>query len=203
MTDNISLQALYSLLEKNRSYRRFDESARISREQLEAMAGAARLTSSGRNIQALSYRLVHTQEETDRLFPCLAWAGYLKDWEGPAEGERPAAYMVQCLDTAVSTGCLCDDGLQLEALTLAAVAQGLGCCILKAFDPARVADILGITERYKPLYVVAIGVPVEKVVIDTLAIGSKECPDASNIRYWREADRTHHVPKRPLEDIII
>lgn len=203
MEKHISLQELYSLLAHNRSYRRFDQSARIAESQLKDMVGAVRLTSSGRNIQTLSYRIVSSAEEAARLFPCLAWAGYLKDWDGPEEGERPAAYIVQCLDTHLSEGCLCDDGLQLEALTLAATAQGFGCCILKAFDPKRVAEVLALPERYKPLYVVALGVPVEKVVIDTLPAGSKECADASNIRYWREPDGTHHVPKRPLEEIII
>lgn len=131
------------------------------------------------------------------MFPLLGWAGYLKDWPGPEEGERPAAYLVQCLDTDLTRDCMCDDGLQLQAITLGAAAMGLGCCIIKSFNGGRLREALAIEERYEPLYVVAIGRPLEKVVIEDMAPGSED------IKYYRTPDATHHVPKRQLPELLI
>ena len=80
---------LKDLVKKCRSYRRFYEDTPISREELEEMVDTARLTASTANSQALKYRLVDSPEECDRLFPCLAWAGALKDWNGPERESIP------------------------------------------------------------------------------------------------------------------
>ena len=128
-----NFEILKSLLEANRSVRRFDAAREIPVEILENLVGLTRFCASGRNLQPLRYRVVSRREECDRLYPALAWAGYYKDWDGPAEAERPTAYLVQCLDTELASNCLCDDGLQLEAITLGATAMGLSGCIIKAF----------------------------------------------------------------------
>lgn len=183
------------LLEEDRSIRRFDASRRLADGTLERLVDLTRYCASGRNLQPLRYRLVSTREDCDRLFPLLAWAGYLQDWDGPDASERPAAYLVQCLDTELAVNCLCDDGLQLQAITLGARALGLGSCILKAFDPKKVADALAIDPRYQPRYVLALGYPVEQVEIEDMKDG--------DIKYYRTPDAIHHVPKRPLSTLLI
>ena len=186
---------LMELLKRNRSYRRFDQSRTIAPDELADLVDAARFCASGRNMQPLKYRRVTAPDELAAVFPMLKWAGYLKEWDGPAEGERPAAYLVQCLDRELAQNCLCDDGLQLEAVTLAAVAKGMGCCIIKSFDKAKLISALGLPEHFDPLYVLAIGYPVEKVVIEEEKDG--------NIIYYRTPDAIHHVPKRPLSELLI
>ncbi len=125
----------------------------------------------------------------------LAWTGYLTEWEGPAEGERPAAYIVQCLDTSLTKNPLCDEGLQLEAISLGAVSKGLGCCIIKSFNMDGVKRLLNLPEHILPTYVVAIGEPVECVRLEEMKAGE--------YRYWRDKDEIHHVPKRSLEEILL
>lgn len=183
------------LMRKDRSYRRFDQNVRIGQEDLKELVGLGRYCPSGRNLQPLKYRIVHEEQECAGLFPYLLWAGYLKDWPGPEEGERPVAYLVQCLDTSLTETFLCDDGLQLEAITLGSVVKGYGCCIIKAFNTNEVKRVLSLPEEMKPLSVIAIGKPKEKVVIDDMVNGK--------IEYWRDAESVHHVPKRSEDELII
>ena len=189
-------ELLRQLLGDDRSVRRFDASRPVGEDVLRRLVGLTRYCASGRNAQPLRYRMVTSRGECDAVFPHLAWAGYYKDWDGPAPEERPVAYLVQCLDTELGANCLCDDGLQLQAITLGATALGLGCCIIKAFNAPRVAQVLGIAERYAPRYVVAIGYPAESVRI-------VDMPADGDFRYYRDSDDAQCVPKRSLDDIII
>lgn len=191
-----TFQTIKDLLVKDRSIRRFDASKPISRHTLENLVDLTRYCASGRNMQPLSYRIVHSQEECSNLYPLLAWAGYLKDWDGPETKERPVAYLVQCLNTDIASNCLCDDGLQIQAITLGATAIGLGACIIKSFNASLLKDVLSLPANMKLLYVLALGYPIENVVIE-------EMSSPQQIEYYRTADGVHHVPKRPLDSIII
>lgn len=195
-TGQHSFQALAGLLKADRSIRRFKHSEAVDRQTLTELVALTRFCASGRNIQPLKYRLVCTPEECEAIFPHLAWAGYYKDWDGPAPDERPAAYIVQCIDTAIAPDCLCDDGLHLQAISLGACAIGLGGCIIKAFNANAVADALSLPATLKPRYVYAIGVPAEEAVITVPG-------DDGDMRYFRDADDRQCVPKRPLDEIII
>lgn len=194
----ITLESLAELLRSNRSYRRFDASRAISESVLHKLVGLTRYCASARNMQPLRYRIVTSVTEREAIFPSLKWAGYLTEWDGPASAERPAAYLIQCLDTSLSDNCLCDDGLQLEAITLGAAALGIHGCIIKAFNIAKITSALHIPEQYKPLYVLALGYPAE-----TVRIADTDGSHDADIRYFRTPDSTHIVPKRPTEELII
>ncbi len=191
----MEFKELKELLERNRSYRRFKQEERISREILAELASLACLCASGRNLQPLKYRLVEEAGECDSVFPLLGWAGYLADWCGPAEGERPAAYIVQCLDRGLTSDPMCDEGLQLEAITLGAVSRGFGSCIVKSFDRKELARILELPEDIEPRHVIALGVPAEEVRLEPMKDG--DC------RYWRDERGIHHVPKRGACEILL
>lgn len=194
----MDIAELKSLLERNRTYRRFDGSFSVGESCLCSLVELTRYCASGRNLQPLRYRLVTDLGECAAVYDTLAWAGYYKDWDGPEPGRRPTAYLVQCLDTRLTTTCLCDDGLQLEAITLGATAMGLGCCIIKAFNAKALSEALALPEELQARYVVAVGKPAETVALDT----TNGSPDAS-IVYYCDANDVHHVPKRPLEELII
>lgn len=186
---------LVELLKRNRSYRRFFEEERIQEETLAAWIDNSRLCASGRNIQALKYVIVQSREACHAVFPTLTWAGYLKDWDGPEEGERPAAYIIQLLDKSLAENCLCDEGLQLQTILLSAVEKGFGGCIIKAFNHPVLRKILQLPDNLQISYVLALGRPKEEVVLEPMR--------ENDVRYWRTADGLHHVPKRSLEEILI
>lgn len=182
----------------DRTVRRFQEDKEVPAETLQRLVELTRYCPSGRNAQPLRYILVNSEEMREKVYPLLKWAGYFKDWDGPEKGERPAAYLIQCLDTNHGKDCLCDDGLQLEAITLGMRTLGLGGCIIKAFNAPKLAEVLCLEERFAPRYVLAIGFPAEEVRIEDMP----EEEDA-DFKYFRTQDGVHHVPKRPLNQLII
>jgi len=183
------------LVAKNRSYRRFDQQWEISPETLRELVGLARLTPSGRNMQSLRFFLSREPLLNEMIFSCLGWAGYLKDWPGPEPGERPSAYIVLVHDTSFPGGYFCDDGIVLQTLLLGAVERGLGGCILGSVKKDALRAILSLSERYEILYVLALGKPVEEVRIEPM--------EGGDIRYWRDGQGVHHVPKRDVDELII
>jgi nitroreductase len=187
---------LKDLVFHNRSIRRFDQSARIAPETLRELCDLMRLSPSGRNAQPLKYLVVSSEDMCASVYPTLGWAGYLKEWDGPEEGERPAAYIVILGDTTIASNYGIDAGLSIQSMTLGAVEKGLGGCIIQTVRRDDLAKILDVPAQYEILYVVALGKPVEKVVVEPLETGG-------DIKYWRDADKTHHVPKRALKDMII
>ncbi len=189
---------LADLILKNRSYRRFYQDTPVSLNTLRELIGLARLSASARNLQPLRYILCADRQTNAAVFDTLAWAGYLKDWPGPVEGERPAAYIVVLADTAnMAQGYIgVDHGLAVQNILLGAVERGLGGCIIASVQRDRLRQILAIPERYEILVVLALGAPKETVVVDEVG------PDG-DIKYWRDAQQAHHVPKRSLDTLII
>jgi len=186
---------LKDLILKNRSYRRFDQSAIVPMTLLREMVEAARLSASARNMQPLRYMLFNNAPDCERIFPCLAWAGYMKDWPGPADGERPSAYIIQLGDLELTRDWWCDDGIAAQSMLLTAVEAGFGGCIVGSVQRDKLREELDIPDRYKIIQVLALGLPAEEVVLDHMQDG--------DVKYWRDADEIHHVPKRSLDELII
>lgn len=187
---------LKELVRRSRTYRRFNQDVPVSVETLRALVDLGRLSPSASNLQPLKYVLSTEPGMNARVFQTLGWAGYLRDWPGPEEGERPSAYIVIVGDTAISRDFECDLGIAAQTIMLGAAEIGLGGCMIKTFRRTDLADALGISSGYQILLVLALGAPSEVVVLEPLP------PDGS-VRYWRDDAQTHHVPKRSLEDIII
>lgn len=189
---------LRDLVLKNRSYRRYYQDDPVDMDTLRELIDLARQTPSGANMQPLKYALSNMPEKNARIFPTLAWAGYLPDWPGPEEGERPSAYVIILCDKQISSPTPgCDQGIAAQTILLGAAEKGLGGCMIGSIKRAELATILDLSkERYDIVLVIALGKPKETVVFDAVDA-------AGNIKYWREADGTHHVPKRALDDIIV
>lgn len=184
------------LVEKNRTYRRFYQDVNIDKNTLEELIDLARLSSSGANLQSLKYIISNTEDKNNLIFPHLKWAGYLKDWDGPVEGERPSAYVVMLLDKEISSNCFWDHGIACQSILLGACEKGFGGCMFGSIDREGLKKSLNIPDKYDILLAIALGKPKEEVVL-------YEMTDPKEIKYWRDENLVHHVPKRKLEDIIL
>lgn len=184
------------LVLKNRSYRRFDESVIISHGILFELVNLARLSASGANRQPLKFLLSSDPQKNAIIFPHLAWAGYLTDWPGPEEGERPSAYILILGDTDISKNVGCDHGIAAQSILLGAVELGFGGCMIASIKKQELHRALGLPGRYDILLAIALGKPKETVVIEPIAADG-------DIKYWRDAQGVHHVPKRDLDELIL
>jgi nitroreductase len=187
---------LRDLVLRTRSVRRFREHERVSIETLHALVDLARLAPSAGNKQPFKYSLSVSRRVNALIFPHLRWAAYLQDWNGPAEGERPAAYIVICRDITISNALNSDQGFSVQNIVLGATECGLGSCVIASFVRDEIRKVMQIHEALDPIWVIALGVPAETVVVEPLG-------PAGDIRYWRDGAGVHHVPKRSLEEILL
>ena len=181
---------------RTRSCRRFFEDYPITTETLRGLIDLARLSASAANRQPLKYMISNEKETNAVIFSRLKWAGYLKEWDGPEEGERPSAYIIILGDTEISTSFDCDHGIASQSILLGATEMGLGGCMVGSVERKHLREDFHIPDQYEILHVIALGKPKETIIIETVG------PDG-DIKYWHDESGTHHVPKRPLGDIII
>ncbi|MFO8065611.1 MAG: nitroreductase family protein [Spirochaetota bacterium] len=190
---------MYELSKQTRSYRRFDESRPLSTQTLNKWIEHARISASAMNAQPLRYITIADSETNARVFPMLKWAGHLSDWPGPSEGERPTGYIVVFHDREVavkSEFVWCDAGIASQNVLLAATEDGFGGCIIASVNWRMLQKTLSVDDRYEPLFVIALGVPIETVQIVDL-------PDDRSIKYYRDESQTHYVPKRPISELLL
>lgn len=183
------------LILKNRSYRRFDESYSIDLKILENLVDLARLSASAANRQPLKYLVFNTPEDCRKIFPLVAWAAYLKGWAGPAVGERPSGYIIILGDKSISESFGVDHGIAAQSIMLGAVEAGLGGCMIGSVKREELRRELSIPDQYDILLILALGKPAEKVIIEDI--------NDNDMKYWRDSEGIHHVPKRSLEELIL
>ena len=187
---------VFDLVPRARTVRKFHENQPVDLETLHSLVDLARLSPSAANLQTLKYCLSNTPERNRIIFGNLAWAGYLKDWPGPQEGQQPAAYILQLGDEQQGSPKDVDAGLALQSMVLGAASRGLGTCILGSVNRPGLQQALQLPSRYCIMYVLALGRPAEEIKVET--VGSD-----GDIRYWRDEQGLFHVPKRSLDELIV
>lgn len=190
---------LKDLVLKNRSYRGYDPSRKVTREELAGFVDCARLSPSSVNAQPLKYYLASSEEDAAKLQPLTKWAAALPDITLPHPGKCPPAFIVICQDTAISdasTRFLRDVGIAAQTILLAATEAGLGGCMIGNFDARAVSEALHLKDTLRPMLLVAIGKPDETVVLT-------EAETGGSVQYYRDENDVHYVPKRRLEDILL
>jgi len=187
------------LVLKNRSYRGYDESRTVTREELRELIDCARLTPSSINAQPFQYYLAAEKAVVEKIQSLTKWAAALPKYELPHPGMRPAAFIVICQDLRVGESLNCyqkDVGIAAQTILLAAAEKELGGCMIGSFNAGAVSSALELKEHFAPVLIVAIGKPAEQIVLT-------EAEPGSNTAYYRDEQDVHYVPKRKLEDIII
>ena len=187
---------LAQLVAQNRSYRRFNQTAPISMQTLKELVQLARLCPSAANRQPLRFILSTSAQDNAAIFDTLKWAAYLTDWNGPAEGERPTAYVIIVNTQKGWELAKYDQGIMAQTMLLGAVEKGLGGCMIGAFDREKLAEHCGLSEEMEPCLILALGKPIETVRVTAL-------PEDGSIRYYRDEAGVHYVPKRDMSELIL
>ena len=193
----------FDLIVKSRSTRRFINKESIPGKDLKDLIEVARLTPSSKNKQPLKYIIINDRNRCADVFGCLGWAKALSKWSGPAESERPAAYIIilgdsSAADPSIMAGAKysVDPGIVAQSIMLGAKAKGFSGCILASVDHDKLREAFGIDNRYDILLITALGKPGENIFIEPL-------PDDGSINYWRDDEQNHHVPKRSVEELVV
>ncbi len=186
---------LKDLVLKNRSYRRFDESISIEYKTLESFIELARVSATGGNRQPLKFLIYNTPESCARVFPYLTWASYLTSWPGPNKGERPTAYIIVLGDKTITENFGVDHGIAAQSIMLGAVEAGFGGCMIQSIKREELSTEIKLPDKYEILLTLALGKPVENVIIDPIK--------DNDVKYWRDDNKLHHIPKRSLKELII
>lgn len=184
---------LYDAIYSRRSIRKFTRT-QVAPEKLLRLVDSARLAPSCANLQPLRYAVIADAEAVKKTFSHTRWAGY-EPSAGPLPSEAPTAYIAVIGDSSVNERILQNDsGLAMANICLAAVAEGLGSCILGSVDRKAVSKLIGIGDGYDLLYLVALGYPAQ----ESRAVEA----EGDDIKYYLEGDKLL-VPKRKMSDIII
>ena len=186
--------SLDTLLRKNRSHRAFDTSYTVAKRQLEAIVSVNDKLPSGRNAQTLRFRLLDAPGGGEDFCRFLHLGGYLPELHLPVPGTEPKAFIIVCSTEAESPIVNIDLGISLQSMALKAVEIGLNALIVKAFNRQEIKEALGLP--LDPLAVLAIGKGTERIVLDEVHTGS-------DLRHYRDADGTHHVPKIAVSELLI
>ncbi len=185
---------ILDLIKSTRSYRRFKGNAPISRERLVSYVEAARFSASAINAQRLRFALVSDTETAERMFELVTFAGFLKPEQKARAHQHPTAYIVICSETPKDKVAI-DIGIAAQSIALAACEDGVGACMIGSYRPDGVAELLSLPDAMKPLLVIALGYPDERVEL------CDATPD--DTKYFRDHDDVHMVPKLTLDHLII
>jgi nitroreductase len=185
------------LIRENRSVRQFDENKKIDKDVLLYLVNLARLSASAANLQPLKYIVSSHAETNEKIFECLGWAAYLKEWKGPEKGKRPTSYIIILNDTKISNNWIhYDCGISAQSILLGAREKGIAGCMIGSIDKKKLSKALSLENHLEILLIIALGIPAEQVILEDIS-------QNESIKYYRDEKGAHHVPKRKLNDIII
>lgn len=187
------------LMTEARTCRRYEGARELDPGTLAWLVDCARVMPCTANSQSLRYVTVQKPELRPGIFDALGWAGYLKTWK-PEESERPTGYIIMLApkaeDGKLSNNTFIDMGIAGQTMQLAAWTKGIGTCMFRTYNPKKIAETVSIPENHEIVLMLALGYPVEERRI--VPVG-----EDGSIRYYRDENGVHYVPKRALKDILL
>jgi len=187
------------LVKQARSHRGFRQDRKVTRQELEHLVECARFTPAARNDQVLKYYLAEKPETVAAIQPLTKWAGALAELHLPRKGAEPVAYIVICLDGSLAENLAPyqrDVGIVAQTMLLAAAEMGLNGCMIGSFAAGELREKLGLPEAIKPQLLLALGEGTDRIVMTDVG-------EDGSTTYYRDAEDTHYVPKRTLEQLIL
>ena len=143
---------VFEAIQKRKSIRSYEEKP-VPKETLVKILEAARLAPSAKNVQPWHFIVVTDKTKREELSK-----GIYAKWLHNAP-----VVIVVCGDTeAAPKWHVVDTALALENMVLAAVAEGLGTCVVGSFDESDVKRLLGIPEKLRVVALLAVGYAREK-----------------------------------------
>ena len=184
--------SLDSLFLKNRSYRGYDPSYKVSEEELRKIVEVCTKVQSAKNSQVLRYKIV-CGEDTPRVQQYTKWAGALPELNLPFPGSEPSAFIIICSTVPENKWVDIDLGIASQSMLLKAVQMGLNGICIGAFNKGEIIREFNL--KYEPVLLLAIGKGAEHIQITHVKEGE-------SLTYYRK-DGVHFVPKLGLEDLIL
>ena len=177
-----------------RTVRRFKQ-IQVKECEIRTMLDAARLSSSGGNMQPLRYIVVQTTELVSRIFENTAWGGLVRPRRNPEPGNTAPLTFIAVVSSRDGSNILhADAGAAMQSMTLAAYSLGIGCCWLGAFKRENVDMILELPEDTTVIYLLAAGYPDEAPVLEDIAAGMP-------VNYYLDDNDVLHVPTFTVDAI--
>lgn len=184
--------SLETLLKRNRSYRGYDHSHVVTKEELVRMVETVCWVGSGMNAQPLRFHLV-TGEAATAVHPLVKLGAALPEEHLPHAGEEPSAYIVICSVQPESRVVDMDLGIAAQSILLKATEMGLGGIFILNFNAEVLQKTLALA--LKPLAVLGVGKPSERIFL-------MPCHEGDSLDYYRK-DGVHFVPKLQVEDLLV
>lgn len=185
--------SLSTLLRRNRSYRGYDRNCIVTGAQLRRIVEVNTKVPSGRNRQALRFRMVTRDSGADIVLANIKLGGALPELHLPLPGTEPEAFIIICSEVEEDRWLMADVGISAQSMLLKATEMGLGGICIGAFNKEAIVE--GLALSCDPVLIIAIGKPAEK--IELVPIHADE-----NHNYYRR-DGIHYVPKVVVDDLII
>ena len=185
--------SLGTLIRKNRSYRGYDPSCVVTQAQLRRIAEVCTKVPSGRNQQALRFKLLTRDTGSEKMQGLYKLGGALPELHLPFPGTEPEAFIIICSVREPDRWVNMDIGIAAQSMLLKATEMGLGGICIGAFNPAAVTEAFSLP--FPPQLVLAIGKPAETIELVPVRAGD-------DLKYYRR-DGIHYVPKITLDDLIL
>lgn len=187
---------MMKLMTGRRTYRRFDQSRRIPEAVIEEIIESARLSSSARNDQQLTFVVVENAEKVEKIFPMTHFAAALpKELGTPKEGEHPVLYILLLVEAGAADQWIpVDAGIAAANMTMAAWYHGVGSCIMGAIERKKIQEALAIPDKYEIHSAIAFGYPTHKSTV--VPVGSD-----GKLQYYLDENKDYYVPKKDIQEI--
>lgn len=185
--------SLDTLFEKNRSCRGYKKDFVVTEDMLKRIVKVNTKIASGKNQQALRFKLVTRGEAADFVLENIKLGGMLPELHLPYKGTEPEAFIIVCTSAPETKIIDIDLGISLQSMSLKATEMGLNCVMICAFNKANIGEHFGL--KYEPLAILAVGKGAEKIKLTQISVDEGRA-------YYR-VDGVHYVPKVKMDDILI